>query len=377
MNWGSVSYLPRIAAGSGWIVTAAALGCAFASLAIPLGMSSASASPIPSSSIFFTDAPGTSAPPATLGNPVSMLYSMLPFGADSQPTFTPVTSVTGPLESLTPTGSAPTGSVGFSPAMTHCKVGGCWATWSNGYAGDVYTTGARSVTMTLPDTNAFYFYAEPQQFANMTFTATTADGTTSGPVTVQGNSGARYFGFYTTGASPLTSIKVTTSDPTGFAIGEFGIAAPYQFVLPLRYITNPAVLTQPDPAGVGANITVAALAPYYAVTSGTVYRVVGPVCGSDGTVLQGDDGVTYTYCNSVVWLVPNGTHVAAGTALGLVGASPFGIGPGLGFRVSYPSGTPRCPQDLLTALYSNAAHGATNPVPNPQLLSSNPLSCAA
>ncbi|HET7014732.1 MAG TPA: M23 family metallopeptidase [Streptosporangiaceae bacterium] len=358
-------------------MTFAALGCAFASFTIPLGMSSASASPIPSSSIFFTDAPGTSAPPATLGNPASMLYSMLPFGADSQPTFTPVTSVTGPSESLTPTGSVPTGSVSFSASMTHCRIGGCWATWSNSYTGDVYTTGATSVTMTLPDTNAFYFYAEPQQFANMTFTATTANGTTSGPITVQGNSGARYFGFYTTGRSPLTSINVTTSDPTGFAIGEFGIAAPYQFILPLRYITNPAVLIQPDPTAVGANITVAAGAPYYAVTSGTVYRVVGPVCGDGGTVLRGDDGVTYTYCNSPVLLVPNGSHVAAGTALGLVGANGFGLGPSLGFRVRYPSGTPRCPQHLLVALYSNAVHGTTNPVPNPKLLSSNPLSCAA
>ena len=105
--------------------------------------------------------------------------------------------------------------------------------------------------------------------------------------------------------------------------------------------------------------------------------MAGPVCGDDGTVLQGDDGVTYTYCNSQVWLVPNGTHVAAGTALGLVGASPLGSGPSLGFEVRYPSGTPRCPQHLLTALYSNAAHGTTNPVPNPKLLSANPLSCAA
>ena len=101
---------------------------------------------------------------------------------------------------------------GFSAAMTHCRIGGCWATWSNSYAGDVDATGATLVTMTLPDTNAFYFYAEPQQFANMTFTATTANGTTSGPIAVNGNSGARYFGFYTTGKSPLTSITVTTSD---------------------------------------------------------------------------------------------------------------------------------------------------------------------
>jgi murein DD-endopeptidase MepM/ murein hydrolase activator NlpD len=372
-----VSYIPRIAAGKGRIVTAAVLGCAFASVMIPLGGSSASASPIPSSSIFFVDSPGTSAPPATLGNPATELYSMLPFGADSQPTFAPVTGVAGPSESLTPTGTAATGSIGFSSAMTHCKVGGCWATWSNGYTGDVYTTGATSVTITLPDTNAFYFYAENQQFAVMTFTATTANGSTSGPIPVNGNSGARYFGFYTTGTSPLTSITVSTTDPTGFAVGEFGIAAPYQFILPLRYITNPATLIEPNLTGIGATIPVTPNVPYLAITSGTVSHVVGPACGfANGTVLQGDDGVQYIYCNSQLWLVPGGTHVAAGTALGLTGASGVTGQPSLSFQIAYPAGVLRCPQSLLGALYHNSATGSSPPVvPNPQLLSTNPLSC--
>ena len=77
---------------------------------------------------------------------------------------------------------------------------------------------------TLPaGTKAFYFYAEPQQFALLQIQATAQDGTTSGPIDVQGFAGAQYYGFYGTGASTLSSITVTTTDPTGFAVGEFGI----------------------------------------------------------------------------------------------------------------------------------------------------------
>lgn len=359
-------------------VTAAALGCALASFAIPAGSTVASASPALANPVVFVSTPGTGAPPATLGSRASMLYSMLPFGADPQPTFTAVTGVTGPTESLTPTGTIGTGSIGFSAPLGHCRVGGCWATWSNGYAGDVYTTGGQSVTITLPETNAFYFYAEPQQFATLTITATTANGTTSGPQSVSGNAGARYFGFYTTGTSPLTSITVTTTDPTGFAVGEFGIAAPYQFVLPDAYITNPALLIQRDQVGVGVNIPIGSGTPYYAVTSGTVSHIVSPACGY-GTILHGDDGVTYIYCNSQLLLVPSGTHVAAGTELGLTGMGVLPPDPSLSFQVSYSASpwlTPRCPQNLLAALYYNSARGTTLPVPNPQLLTSNPLACA-
>jgi hypothetical protein len=41
---------------------------------------------------------------------------------------------------------------------------------------------------------------------------------------VNGNGGARYFGFYGVGGATVSSITVTTNDPLGFAVGEFGIA---------------------------------------------------------------------------------------------------------------------------------------------------------
>jgi hypothetical protein len=159
-------------------------------------------------SIAFDGSPGTAAPPATLGP-----YTMTQFGPDGRTLGESVSDV-----------SDPAGTIGFTPSLTHARVTQGWATWSHGYTGDVYSTGGTTITITLPaGTKAFYFYAEPQQFAVFSVEATAQDGTTSGPIPVQGNSGAQYFGFYGNGSATLSSITVTTADPTGFAVGEFGI----------------------------------------------------------------------------------------------------------------------------------------------------------
>jgi hypothetical protein len=167
-----------------------------------------------SGEIVFDGSPGTAAPPTTLGP-----YTMTPFGLDSQGIGANVPGVSGP-----------TGTIGFSPVLNHDRIGQGWNTWSHGYTGDVYDTfdsGApdpTQATITLPPgTKAFYFYAEPQNFGLFSVEATAQDGTTSGPIDVEGNSGAQYFGFYGTGTATLSSITVTTADPTGFAVGQFGI----------------------------------------------------------------------------------------------------------------------------------------------------------
>ncbi len=166
--------------------------------------------------IVFDSSPGTGAPPSTLGS-----ATMTPFSPDSQPSGL-VTSVAGP-----------TGQVSFAEPMNHTMIGQQWATWSNGYAGDVYTTnGATTAALTLPaGTQAFYFYAEPDPFATFSITATAQDGSTSGPIAVDGYAGARYFGFYSTGSTPLASI--TVSSAVDFAIGEFGVSTGAS---PLRYV---------------------------------------------------------------------------------------------------------------------------------------------
>lgn len=172
--------------------------------------------------IVFDGSPGTGAPPATLGP-----YTMTPFGTDTQPSCgAEGSSVTGVND--------PAGSISFGEALDHDTVvtgnTGCWQTWSNGYSGDVYSTFDSSgnktqVTIGLPSgTQAFYFYAEPNQFADFVITATEQGGTTSGPVTVNGQAGATYFGFYGINGATLSSITVSETDPTGFAVGEFGIS---------------------------------------------------------------------------------------------------------------------------------------------------------
>jgi hypothetical protein len=168
------------------------------------------------SGIVFVGTVGTGAPPATLGP-----YTMAPFPADGRPLFDDVTDVPGP-----------TGALRFDGSMSHMRAnpggsGGWSSPWSHGYRGDVYFSNYRTqVVMTLPaDTYAFYFYAQGNTIGWNTITATAQDGTTSGPVQVFSSlteEGAVYFGFYSTGA-PLTTITVSYSTSSGFAVGEFGI----------------------------------------------------------------------------------------------------------------------------------------------------------
>jgi hypothetical protein len=165
--------------------------------------------------INFDGSPGTAAPPSGLGP-----YIMTPFPFDGGSGL--VSSAPSPLG----------GSVGFAPALDQRQIGFGWATWSHGYLGDVYVTDGNSVTLTMPpDTGAFYLYVEPNFFGEFVFEAVANDGTTSGPISVEGFAGAAYFGFYAAGGA-LNSITVTNSDAGagGFAVGEFGIAPQGQVI---------------------------------------------------------------------------------------------------------------------------------------------------
>lgn len=150
---------------------------------------------------------GTAAPPATLGP-----YTLTALPNDTRAVVGDVVDAPG-----TPPLS---GDVTFSQTVSHREVGNGWATWSNGYAGDVYwTAGVDSLTIGLPaDTAAFMFYAEPTPFSILTVTATAQDGTVISQ-DVDGDGGAAGFGFYGTGGDTITSIRVLSS--TDFAVGQF------------------------------------------------------------------------------------------------------------------------------------------------------------
>jgi hypothetical protein len=118
-------------------------------------------------------------------------------------------------------------TLGVVPSAAKQTIGTCWATWSHGPTGPVFTyIGAQLSTttaITLPaSSHAFYLYAEPNNFGSFNITVTPSVGA---PVSVNvvGNSGANGYAFYTTANETLTKVTVTTADASGFAIGEFAL----------------------------------------------------------------------------------------------------------------------------------------------------------
>ena len=298
--------------------------------------SAAQAAPDAPGSIVFSGAPGTSAPPATLG-----AYAMAPFGADDQPVGGSVTAVTGP-----------SGSLGFTPSLTHDQIGRGWATWSNGYTGDVYSTGSTTITLALPaSTEAFYFYAEPDQFASFTINATNSDGTSSGDIPVNGSAGAQYFGFYSTDTTPLTSITVTTADTTGFAVGEFGVATKP---------TAPAFTRESPPltaltGSVYSASFAATGAPAYALASAPSWLSIDPSGAVTGTPPSGTTSFSYsvTATNALGSATAGPYTVATGaatTVAGTVVGEGAGAGPVVGATVqACTAGASQCQRTTTAA----------------------------
>jgi hypothetical protein len=174
-----------------------------------------------SAAILVDTSPGTGAPPGTLGG-----YPMGAFPADPTPEGTLTTE-------LAPPPAAPvTGNLKFGFGLTsveHFKVGGLWDTWSHGYTGDVYFNADHDLLIIpLPvGTLAFSLYVQPNLKDDFEFRVDGA--TTVATLTINGDGGARYVGFYTDDVTePLEWIYIrqTTNDSDGFAVGEFMINVP-------------------------------------------------------------------------------------------------------------------------------------------------------
>lgn len=155
---------------------------------------------------------GTSAPPASM---FGVTYT--PFAVDSREPGTQVTTVASPLG----------GDVTFGHTREATSIDVGWATWSNGYTGNVYPDSnegsVQSETLTLPSgTNGFYFYAESNTFEIHSFTVVAENGPTLIDPNITGNSGAGGFVFWATGGDTIKSITVSSDD--SFALGQFGIS---------------------------------------------------------------------------------------------------------------------------------------------------------
>lgn len=161
---------------------------------------------------------GTGAPPAVLDG-----YAMQA-GVDPRPVIADVTD-------------APIGggrNVTFDRTMSHRRIGSGWGTWSHGYTGDVYFTGAGVSTVTLNFTpgqvGAFILYVEPNLFGVFDFEIVGRSGSGATSVfnrSIEGFEGARGFGFSAPAGGHITSVRVTNTGASsnGFAVGEFSSSA--------------------------------------------------------------------------------------------------------------------------------------------------------
>jgi hypothetical protein len=89
-----------------------------------------------------------------------------------------------------------------------------------------YSNGATSIQIDLPASiAAFDLYVEPNPFAIFDITVTAQDGTTTSLTqAVNGNAGAKYFGFYGTGGDLID--KITVSSSVDFAVGQLRLGEP-------------------------------------------------------------------------------------------------------------------------------------------------------
>jgi hypothetical protein len=197
--------------------------------------------------IVFDGSPGTNPPPATLGG-----FPMTPFGADGYGAFQLIGTVPAPGG----------GTVGFSPSVYTYDATALFGYWTAGYTGHVYfNDSVPAITMTLPaGTQAFYFYGEPNACGAWNVTATTDNGTTTGPVYISGVCGGapspHYFGFYSTGAATISSITLSTDAPAyGVIVGQFGINAG---AAPAPKPSDPPKVTALNPGAgkVGSTVTI-------------------------------------------------------------------------------------------------------------------------
>lgn len=169
--------------------------------------------------IVMVTAPGTSAPPATLGG-----FNMFAFPTDNRPAYDT-------------TNFAPFwggDKLDFGADLDINRTPGSWATWSHGYSGTVYFAdpilSGEALLLNLPtDLKAFYLYVQPNMFGEYRFEVIA--GGVSEMLTINGNGGAQYVGIYTD--DPLDSLTTLLiaqwgGDAEGFAIGEFASNVPGQ-----------------------------------------------------------------------------------------------------------------------------------------------------
>ncbi len=125
--------------------------------------------------------------------------------------------------------ASPLGNLTFTSPVQKRNVPETWETWTHGYDGSVYFTGGiHFMNIDLPARiGAFDLYVEPNRLAIFDIEVTAVDGIiTTVTQAVRGDSGAKYYGFYTTDGDVISGIRVLAPRAAeGFAAGEFRLAS--------------------------------------------------------------------------------------------------------------------------------------------------------
>ena len=120
---------------------------------------------------------------------------------------------------------SPLGNLTFSPKVQKRTVYQTWDTWSRDYQQEVYFNGGfQYLDIQLPTgISAFDFYVQPNTQSVFDIEVRAYNGTTTSLIqTVDGNSGAKYYGFYTTDENPISLITIQAPIiAQGFAVAEF------------------------------------------------------------------------------------------------------------------------------------------------------------
>ena len=133
----------------------------------------------------------------------------------------------------------------------------------------------------------------------------------------------------------------------GVVYGNYSLPTPQSW-----YDSNPTWFTKPHHDYPAADIPVPTGTEVYSMTSGTVIAGgAGGACGT-GVIVDGDDGVRYTYCHGVdgssVSGARPGDKVTAGQLIMHSASTGVSSGPHLHVQIKYQGN--RCPQNLLDAL---------------------------
>jgi len=121
-------------------------------------------------------------------------------------------------------------TISFNTSVEHYTVGGLWDSWASTYGSPIgldvlYYNGLNSMTLSFSQNiNAFGFELQPNLKSTFSYTMTLSDGTTQTQA-VDGDGGAKTFGFTGGDVSSISIINTGPGFDDGFAIGRMYLSS--------------------------------------------------------------------------------------------------------------------------------------------------------